>query len=264
MSEIWKPIPEYEGFYEVSNIGRVRSLDRFVPSKKSLSGKRFAPGTVLRPATKNNGYLQISLAREKHRKYISVHRLVAMAFISEIPEGMHVCHNDGDKANNKLSNLRIDTPSGNQLDKLKHGTAILGQNVHTSKLTESQALQIFEMLKAGERTNSIAKRFKVSRQIVNDIKSGKTWKHLDLKLTVDELKVLKKANKRRQLGSSNPKSKLTEGHVREIWKQLEAGRLQKLIAEEFGINQSQVSAIKLRKTWKHLDLEQRHDGQATS
>lgn len=98
-NEIWKPVLNYEGLYEVSNLGRVKSL---------ISGK------VLKFTKQRNGYLQVGLCKDKKQKKFLVHRLVYMAFNGEIPAGLEVNHiNDKDKTDNRLCNLNLMTHKEN-------------------------------------------------------------------------------------------------------------------------------------------------------
>lgn len=117
MSE-WRPIPGWEGLYEVSSMGQVRSLGRVVTGQ---TRSFFWPGRVLRLVRKGP-YLQVTLHRPGMRVCRTVHSLVALAFIGPRPEGMQVCHGDGVGSNNALSNLRYDTASANEMDKVRHGT----------------------------------------------------------------------------------------------------------------------------------------------
>jgi len=111
----------YEGLYEVSDQGRVRSLDRL--RKHSRSGHSLHPGRVLKPGASQYGHLRVTLVdRDSQKKRWLVHRLVAAAFVGPCPEGMEVCHNDGIPAHNHVGNLRYDTHSANLLDAVGHGT----------------------------------------------------------------------------------------------------------------------------------------------
>lgn len=109
--ETWKDITGYEGLYQVSNYGRVRSLDRTVVNKhgkiQSFKGKILSQG--------NNGknYMHVNLWEDGKSKQYYVHRLVAETFIGYIPEGYAVNHLDFDTTNNELSNLEIVTYSEN-------------------------------------------------------------------------------------------------------------------------------------------------------
>lgn len=115
-SERWFPVPGHEGSYEVSDHGRVRSLDRRVPSGQDRT--RIARGRILRPAL-THGHPAVALGRER-KEY--VHTLVLQAFVGPAPEGMECCHGDGVRTNNYLGNLRWDTRLGNNLDAIRHGT----------------------------------------------------------------------------------------------------------------------------------------------
>ena len=118
--EQWKPVHGYEGIYEVSSHGRVRSLDRTVTY--SDGHVRSHKGKVLRATLNPGGYPVVSLYRQGRPKNCYVHALVAEAFFGTRPKGMEVCHNDGDPTNNHLDNLRYGTRSDNMLDRVRHGT----------------------------------------------------------------------------------------------------------------------------------------------
>ncbi|WP_211339176.1 NUMOD4 motif-containing HNH endonuclease [Salana multivorans] len=113
--ETWLPVVGYEGLYEVSDRGRVRSLDRL-----SAAG---APqrGRVLRPSIAKGGYPMVSLYRDRGRSTRTVHRLVLLAFVGPEPEGAEACHRDGNPTNNALPNLYWGTHSENMHDAVRHG-----------------------------------------------------------------------------------------------------------------------------------------------
>ena len=101
--EEWRPIKDYEGLYEVSNMGRVRSLDRIIIDSKGR--KHPFEGKIMKLQSDRYGYLYISLNKNGKRKF-KVHRLVAEAFISN-PEGKkHVDHINTNKEDNRVENLR--------------------------------------------------------------------------------------------------------------------------------------------------------------
>lgn len=102
-NEIWKDIKGYEGLYQVSDQGMVRSLNY------NRTGKT----RVLKLKENRYGYLQVGLWKDGIQKSVSVHRLVWSAFVGEIPKGMQIDHRDGCKTNNSLSNLRVCTPKEN-------------------------------------------------------------------------------------------------------------------------------------------------------
>lgn len=124
MSEEWRPVVGFEGRYEVSNKGRVRSLGRTETYSRILNdGKR--SDVTRTKATRTisggigaHGYLTVRLKG----KTFTVHRLVLSAFIGPCQRGLAACHNDGNKLNNAVPNLRWDTYQANNADRAKHGT----------------------------------------------------------------------------------------------------------------------------------------------
>lgn len=127
--ESWRPAYGYEGLYEVSSIGRVRGLSR-EHSHWTGKGTVAVPGRFLSPAVVAGGYRAVSLSKGGHIRRIPVHTLVLEAFVSPRPDGMHCCHNNGRPDDNRLENLRWDTPSANTLDTVKHGTHPQGRKTH--------------------------------------------------------------------------------------------------------------------------------------
>jgi len=104
--EIWKDIKGYKGFYQVSNQGRVRSVDRvhkYLRQGKEVTRRK--KGIILSPATNDSGYLHVLLSRENKKEFLSVHGLVAKAFIYKEEEELEVNHIDGNKKNNEVDNL---------------------------------------------------------------------------------------------------------------------------------------------------------------
>lgn len=122
MSEQWRPVRGWEGLYEVSDAGSVRSIPR------PWQHRRQDVPRILRFGSARGGYLTVTLSRPGERHAYTVHRLVAEAFIGPKPEGWHTCHRDGDKTNNAVANLSYGTPSENEHDKVRHG-----RNVNANK-----------------------------------------------------------------------------------------------------------------------------------
>jgi hypothetical protein len=108
--EEWRPACGFEGFYEVSSSGRVRSLPR-----------RNTAGRILRPGVTRYGHQHVSLWVNGVGTSRFVHQLVAAAFLGPRPEGLQVRHWDGDGSNNSVGNLRYGTQSENEQDKVRHG-----------------------------------------------------------------------------------------------------------------------------------------------
>lgn len=115
--ERWKPVYGYEGFYEVSDQGRVRSVDRI--DRRGVFRKGEEKAQLANVQTR---YKMVSLWKNGVEKQRTVHSVVMEAFVGPRPEGAQVCHNDGTRDNNVLENLRYDSPSGNVRDRRVHGT----------------------------------------------------------------------------------------------------------------------------------------------
>lgn len=118
-AEVWKPVVGYEGHYEVSNHGRVRSLDRVVVMKDGR--KKTLKGIVRKQQTLPHGYKTLKLGLNGRLKAHYPHRLVLEAFIGPCPDGMETCHNNGNPEDNHLENLRWDTVAANNRDVIMHG-----------------------------------------------------------------------------------------------------------------------------------------------
>ena len=109
MSKEWRPVVGYEGFYDVSDIGEVRSVERVVACGK---GVRVVPGSVLKPQINEWGYENVCLSKNNKKQNRQVHRIVAEAFINPCG-GEQINHIDGNKRNNTTSNLEWCTGSEN-------------------------------------------------------------------------------------------------------------------------------------------------------
>lgn len=127
VDESWRPVVGFEGLYEVSDCGRIRSLDRTVNRNGVLCLIR---GTLRASRLDAEGRPKLELYRDGTVTTARVHRLVLNAFVGARPDGMEGCHNDGDPTNNHLSNLRWDTQSENQRDSVRHGTHVNTRKSH--------------------------------------------------------------------------------------------------------------------------------------
>lgn len=166
----WRVIPGLED-YEVSGNGDVR---RITPIQGGTVGK------VLKPKANNQGYLCLILRMDREKKYALVHRLVAIAFISEQPGiGYEVAHNNGDCLRNHFLNLRWATGKENQADRIAHGTSNQGQRHGMSKLTDVQVVEIKARLVRERITQTaLGAEYGISRTQISAIARGKEWKHL--------------------------------------------------------------------------------------
>lgn len=183
MSEVWMPIPGYEGSYEASSLGRIRSLTRFVnhaPSSTSRGFKRVYVGRILSQYKTRNGYIAVRLSNGKSAKTVHVHRLICQAFLPMKAGLTVVNHKDGDKTNNRLDNLEWCTPSRNMQHAIDNGLkpVLRGSEVGGSVLNDSCVFKIRYMLECGETQRSIAEKFGIGQKTVSSLRSGKTWGHL--------------------------------------------------------------------------------------
>ena len=119
MTEEWRDIPGYEGMYQVSDLGRVRSLDRVVGHR--YGGARKMKGRALRQTPNPGGYLQVTLSRDSKLQTFAVHRLVTKVFIGPCPQRCEVLHGAKGQKCNKVSNLRYGTSKENSQDTVERG-----------------------------------------------------------------------------------------------------------------------------------------------
>lgn len=167
--EIWKPIKRYEGLYEVSNYGRVRSLDAFLPFGKYV---RKRCGRIMRIQNSSNGYKQVHLSKDGESKIYRVHRLVAEAFIDN-PNGYpEVNHKDENRANNQADNLEWCT---HQYNNSYGNKPARGSKNGMAKLTKTQIVDIRKRRSAGEKLKTIADSYGISVTHTCQITKGKRW-----------------------------------------------------------------------------------------
>ena len=176
MQEIWKAVPDYEGFYDVSNFGNVRSVDRFVKNRDGYP-PRLVKGKPLAIRTDAIQRKVIDLYKSRVRKTAYVHALVLAAFVGPRPENADCCHNDGNPSNNHVFNLRYDTRSGNLKDKVIHGTHNRGEQSPVAKLSNQQVVILRELAKNGTSQHDLFEIFKISKSHIRDIIAMKYRKY---------------------------------------------------------------------------------------
>lgn len=132
--ETWKDIPDYEVLYAVSSFGRIRSYDRLIDRSASGFGSYTLRGRIIKSRIDSDGYVLVDLNSGSKKKTFKVHRLVAEAFIPN-PENLpHVDHSDGDRQNNRLTNLKWSSVKENLLNKhnVKQASGHRGVRLHKS------------------------------------------------------------------------------------------------------------------------------------
>lgn len=118
MTEEWRAVPGYEGLYEVSDQGRVRSMPRRDRRGRAWPGKTLSIGLT----GPRRNYAAVTLSRDGAYRTRTIHTLVLLAFVGPRPGRQEGCHRDGDTSNNRLKNLRWGTSGSNKLDAVAHGT----------------------------------------------------------------------------------------------------------------------------------------------
>ncbi len=168
-----KSIPSFPGYFATDD-GRIWS-----GPKKGSGGHS---GRFLNPRISTTGYVRIKLYRDKKHCYKYVHQLVLEAFVGKCPAKMEGCHYDGDKTNNRVSNLRWDTRSNNVKDSARHGIysfSCKGEKHPAAKLNNLQVRVIKHLLKSKEITQVvIGKLFGVVPGTIKHINCGQTWTHI--------------------------------------------------------------------------------------
>lgn len=173
MSETWMAVVGYEGLYEVSDLGGVRSLYR---QRLTTHGLQHWNGKILKPfVDPSNGYLYVNLSNGKHVKKSAVHRLVLSAFVGDPEKGQQACHWDGVRTHSTLSNLRWDSVSANAADRHRHGTATIGEKSPRAKLTNQQAREI---IVRPESAKALADEYGVGASTVRAVRLGQNWRHI--------------------------------------------------------------------------------------
>lgn len=172
MEEIWKDVIGFEGYYQVSNMGRVKSLDR-------ISNHRLRKGKILSLKQKHNGYLEGAFSLYGKRTMFLAHREVAKSFLKNSYSYETVNHIDGNKINNMATNLEWLSIQKNIEHAFKTGLrSSTGEKNCKAKLTENDVIKIKELFLLGYSNSSIAKKYDVSEGAIWFIRNKKTWKHL--------------------------------------------------------------------------------------
>ena len=180
--EIWKDV-EGTLYYQVSNKGRVKRLSHQKWCKPNNSYSTIKERIIVGSYNNSKGYHRAQFVTTSGvNKTLTVHRLVAIAFIPNLDNKPQVNHKDGNKKNNCADNLEWMTNQENNEHKylvLKSFNFKKGESCNFCKLTEEQVLQIPELLKT-MKTGEIAKLFGVSDSTISEIKGGRSWCHLKL------------------------------------------------------------------------------------
>jgi hypothetical protein len=177
-AERWLPVTGYEGLYEVSDLGRVRSLDRVILTSHGM--RRRYPGKALVHYVQKppRDYPQVALSRGDRGKVHSVHRLVLASFIGPCPDGMEALHGPGGKLDASLANLSWGTRGQNMgADRVRDGQSNRGERSGLAKMTWEQVCEIRERRADGESLKKLAGDFSTHVSNISLICLWKTWQH---------------------------------------------------------------------------------------
>jgi hypothetical protein len=232
--------------YYVSNLGRVVSV-----TIKHLKAGKVCGGTASRRA-RTNDYTRVSLHTNGRQKGVTIHTLVAKAFLGQPSRDKpFVNHQDACKFNNRVSNLEYVTRKRNSEHAVENGLYLQGENNLQSKLTTEQAKEIVRRLAIGESAYSLRKNFPVTQRILSLIRQGKTWKHIP-RPNSPHLRQLPYAGPPK--GTDSPNANLSESDVRFIRRAYAAKECSlQALADKFGTAKSSVARIVKRQSWKHVD-----------
>lgn len=176
-TEIWKDIEGYKGYYQVSNLGRVRSLDRVTQRTYGRASSQRSRGRILRGSIGNHGYPAVSLYKDGKRKEKTIHRLMAIEFIPNPTNKPFINHKDGIKTNNRLDNFEwCDCLYNNQHAKENNLNA-KGERMGSAKLKNEQVLELRKLFNV-KTDNEIAKAYGVTSGTISNIRCQRTWKHI--------------------------------------------------------------------------------------
>ena len=221
MTEEFRIIPDTEGMYSVSNLGRVRNNSTMF---------------ILKPFLTPRGYLQVCIGftSRKDRITVNVHKLVIRAFVPSVDGKPYANHIDGDKTNNKATNLEWCTPSENNQHAVAIGLVSSGEDSYLHVLTEPEVISIINELRLGARNIDLAKRYNVSPPTIDDIRCNRTWRFIE----------------REPIASNGPVRKLTGEDIPVIRKLFDTLR-DCDIAPKFGVATATINQIRRGKTWKN-------------
>lgn len=172
--EIWKDIKGYEGLYQVSNLGNVKSLNRNKIYKDTFIKIN---ERLLKPSTNKGGYKQVVLYKNDSKKTFKVHRLVALVFLDNSNQYLEVNHKNGIKHDNYVNNLEWCNHSQNVQHSFDNKLQIplCGEKHGMSKLNKEDILNIKQSLLSSRK---IAKNYNVNKSTILRIRNNQIWKHL--------------------------------------------------------------------------------------
>jgi NUMOD4 motif/HNH endonuclease len=175
--ERWLPVVGWEGLYEVSSAGLVRSLPRRGGNNRMYGGKLLRASW--QKASKGKRYLAVSLSRDGNAVRLRIHKLVAEAFLGPCPPGREVRHGPNGVADNSVLNLCYGTHAENATDTIRDGNTVAGSKNHHAKLTEADVVEIRRRHASGEAGyRALGREYGVDFTAIRFVIKRKKWKHV--------------------------------------------------------------------------------------
>lgn len=244
-AEEWLPVVDYEGWYQVSNLGRVQSLPRLINYSDGRSV--YHKGIFLRPFFDRKGYLVVGLRRNVSHKRGYVHQLVAAAFIGLKPSGLTIDHKDGNRTNNAFWNLEYVTHTENMRRASALNLMKIGESHPNTKLTDFQISELRRLYTEGATYKSLAALFGTTVKYV-----GKILSHKSRKSATDGSRISKvhlHGQLDHQRGENNPQAKLTWDEVGQIRQLYMQGMTHTAIGVKFGVSRRLIGMIVTGQRW---------------
>lgn len=230
VAEEWRPVPGYEGVYDVSSLGRVRRLQQY---------RQRTPDGVLKRYVAPSGYVRVTLSRNDRTCQFGVHQLVAAAFLGPRPDGLMVNHIDGVKTNNEPSNLEYVTSAENNRHAFRAGlNSCGGQDNASAKLTQGTVDAMRRALVEGASLAGVRRQFaQISKTELLDILRGRVWHTGDATLREQCAAIY-------PMRAAAAQCKLSAEDVAEI-RRLLGTKPKTQIAKQFGVSDTAIRFIEL-------------------
>ncbi len=175
--EIWKNIKNYEGLYQISNLGRVKSLERKVKHSRANIGYYIKKEKILKNNILDSGYYYICFCENNIKKHFRLSRVIASTFILNPLNKPEVNHKDGDKSNNRADNLEWVTGEENKRHAVENGLVARGERNWNAKLREKD-VKLIRIIGNYLSQKELTELFKVAQVTISDILNRKTWRYV--------------------------------------------------------------------------------------